>query len=175
MRQVSRERGIRAQSLPVDRASFVNTWEMFSRKSRVLKTEAGDAFPFVLRIEKEELQVQGNRFHLVRGRNIQPHQLCPGLRQKTQSWFSGAAGKGRRGRECREEAPAQESRESRAAGRGGADRAQGAGVRGGGAENCQGSDRARGVVSCCTRPRLTAALSHRKSFWQQKARGLVLT
>lgn len=87
----------------MDRACFANTWEMFSRKSRVFKSEAGDAFPFVLRIEKEELQVQGNGFHLGRGRTIQSHQLCTGIRQKTQSWFSGTAGKGERGTEWREE------------------------------------------------------------------------
>lgn len=141
----------------------------FPGKARVFKTEAGDALPFGLRIEKEELQVQGNGFHLVRGRNIQPHQLCTGIRQKTQLWFSGTAGKGERGTEWREEgtSPAVYRRKSSRKGR--YRRKPRGCARGRGAESCLVSDRARGVVSCYTRPRLTAALSHRKSFWQQKA------
>lgn len=77
----------------MDRTCSANTREMFSRKSRVFKTEAGDAFPFVLRIEKEELQVQGNGFHLERGRNIQPIHSVLGLGRKHSPGFQALQGR----------------------------------------------------------------------------------
>lgn len=40
------------------------------QKKQFLKIVDGDTFPFALSIEKEELQVHGNGFHLVTGRNI---------------------------------------------------------------------------------------------------------
>lgn len=58
-------------------------------RAEFLKIEDGDTFPFVLRIEKEELQVQSNGFHLVIGGNIPSHKLCIGIRHKKYSWFSG--------------------------------------------------------------------------------------
>lgn len=77
----------------MDRPCLATTGEMFSRKSRVFKTAAGDAFPFVLRIEKEELQVQGNGFHLVRGTNIQPHHSVLGLGRKHSHGFQALQGR----------------------------------------------------------------------------------
>lgn len=68
-----------------------------------LKIEDGDTFPFILRIEKEELQVQGNGFHLVIGGNIRSHKLYIGIRQKKYSWFSGTLGEGKGGTEWCEE------------------------------------------------------------------------
>lgn len=57
--------------------------------------------------------------------------------------------------------PAQESK--RAAGRGGTDEPPGAVCEVGVLRAARAQTRARGVVSCCTRPRLMAALSHWKS------------
>lgn len=47
----------------------------FPVKAEVIKIEDGDIFPLVLRIEKEELQVQGNGVRLVIGETIRSHKL----------------------------------------------------------------------------------------------------
>lgn len=125
-----------------------------------LKIEDGNAFPFVLRIEKEELQVQGNGFHLVIGRNIQSHQVRTGIRQKEYLWFSGTAGKGEGGTEWREEGaqPRSLGNEQQQE-----DRADGTpGLREVGVLRAAGLRQAAGVVSCSTRPGLVVALSPRK-------------
>lgn len=47
----------------------------FPVKAEFIKIEDGDIFPPVLRIEKEELQVQGNGVRLVIGETIWSHKL----------------------------------------------------------------------------------------------------
>lgn len=44
-------------------------------KAEFIEIEDGDIFPLVLRIEKEELQVQGNGVRLVIGETIWSHKL----------------------------------------------------------------------------------------------------
>ena len=104
MKSEQGERRWSAEPLIWTRRALRIPGKCFPVKGGFLKIEDCDTFPFVLRTEKEECQVQNNGFCFVIGRNIRAYKLALGRRNIP---FSGTAGKG--DTEAHGGHPAQES------------------------------------------------------------------